>query len=541
MTGSNPEDMWELAQENSEVLRLSTLFTARQVNRYLAEEDGVQRAIEWCRGMGITHVYLESFRSEFVPPDDALRRGREKFREAGFIVSGCMTPSNYGKHGTGWRPFSCYTAEETRRKLREMSRNAARFFDVVMIDDFLASDCTCPDCRAAKGDRPWSEFKRELMLELSRTHIIEAGKEVNPDVEFIIKYPGWHEMYQERGYDVDAQSHLFPRTWVGTETRGIVPSERREDTRDSRLSREPQYRAFWLMRWLKGIAGQKCGGGWYDAIVTSPTFYLEQGRQTILGGALEALLFNFGGLYEGSRGHQGYGPADAEALRGELPEQFALARLIHGKRPRGLAAWKPPNSLPGPDWNLHLLLGMAGFPVTAAHEFDPQAGGFIFSYHALHDPAWWDAVECVLDGDRAVVASRAFLETVRPLARGNRLDLDALEDRAVVPPEPAERDTWPAAEQMAPAELDALRDRACEELGVRFHAPNRVSLHLFGDDVAVVESFRDEPLACQLSIRGWCGFDPAVRMPADGEFEVTEAPEAKLYLPPRSLLALRRS
>ena len=109
-----------------------------------------------------------------------------------------------------WKPFSCYTAEETRRGLRAMSEGAARLFDVVMIDDFLATDCTCPDCRAARGRRTWAEFKCEMMAELSRTHIIEAGRAVNPRVEFIIKYPAWYQMYQERGYDVAAQSALFP-------------------------------------------------------------------------------------------------------------------------------------------------------------------------------------------------------------------------------------------------------------------------------------------------------------------------------------------
>ncbi len=185
-------DLWELASSNTDVLRFSTLFTAQQVPKLLGDDAAVDAAIEWCRAHAITHVYLESFRSEFSPPPEMVRRAAERFRTAGLLVSGCMTPSSYGRHSIHWKPFSCYTAEETRRGLRAMSEGAAALFDVVMIDDFLATDCTCPDCRAARGRRSWAEFKCEMMTELSRTHIIGAGRAVNPNCEFIIKFPAWY-------------------------------------------------------------------------------------------------------------------------------------------------------------------------------------------------------------------------------------------------------------------------------------------------------------------------------------------------------------
>jgi hypothetical protein len=531
--------MWQLARENADVLRLSTLFTARQVPRYLSDDESIDRAGTWCREHGITHLYLECFRAEFFPPEEVLPRARDRFTEAGFLVSGCMTPASFGRHSNGWRPFSCYTSEETRRKLRQMSEYAAGLFDEVMIDDFLASDCTCPDCRRARGDRTWSDFKRELMLEMSRENIIEAGRRVNPDVQFIIKYPAWPELYQERGYDVAAQTELFPRIWVGTETRGVDPGEGAEDAR-RRLRHEPQYEGYWLMRWLGGIGAEKCGGGWYDTIETSPAFYVEQGRQTILGGAREAFLFNYGAIYEGTRYDRKRGPADMAALREELPEQFALARLVHGKRPRGLLGWKPPNSPPGPDRNLHPLLGAAGLPVTAAHEFDPEAPGFVFGYHVLHDPHWWEAVEQAMDGGRPIVVTPAFLRTARPLAEGNRLDWDGLRGRAVVVPDLVDPDHWPEVEQMPQEELDAMRDRACEALGLTFHAPHKVSLYLFDDDLAVVENFRNEPADCALPMDGWGELEPVLRIPARKGEGTEEVRSGAFQVPPRTLLAFAR-
>ena len=477
---------------------------------------------------------LESFRSDFAPPPELIVRAAERFRQAGLLVTGCVTPAGFGRHSTGWKDFSCYTSEDTRRGLRAMAEAAARLFDVVMIDDFLATDCTCAYCRAARGGRTWAEFKCEMMAELSRTHIIEAGRAINPRVEFIIKYPAWYEMYQERGYDVAAQSAMFPRTWAGTETRGLdAPGSRQYPS-------DPQYQAYWLMRWLIAVGGSKCGGGWYDTIDTDPRFYVEQGRGTVLGGAPEAFLFNYGALHEKRGSGKGDGPADLAALLREMPQHFELARLIHGKRPRGLLGWKPANSTPGADLALHPLLGMAGFPVTAACEFDALADGFVFGCHVLKDPHWWDAVREAVASGRPIVVTPAFLKTVYPLEIGNSFGLRDLREKAIVVPELTEWHTWPALESLPPSELDALRDRAMSSIG-SFHAPHGVSLFLFGDDVAVVESFLNESSECSLSLEGWGGFDEALRIPAEGAYAVRGGATARITLPARSLLALRRA
>ncbi|GAJ04687.1 unnamed protein product, partial [marine sediment metagenome] len=86
--GRPPADMWALAQENADVLRISTLFTAQQVPRYLSDDEGIERAIGWCKAHGITRVYLESFRTRAVPPRAVLMRARDRFRAAGLLVSG---------------------------------------------------------------------------------------------------------------------------------------------------------------------------------------------------------------------------------------------------------------------------------------------------------------------------------------------------------------------------------------------------------------------------------------------------------------------
>ncbi len=291
------------------------------------------------------------------------------------------------------------------------------------------------------------------------------------------------------------------------------------------------------MRWLIDLGRGKCGGGWYDSIDTDPRYYVEQGRGTVLGGAAEAFLFNYGALQGGGRSGKGHGPEDVAALMEEVPQHFELARLIQGKRPRGLCGWKPANSSPGADFTLHPLLGMAGLPLTAAGEFDASAEGFVFGCHTLKDPLWWDAVEAAMDSGKPIVVTPAFLKTIRPLAEGNRMDDAALRERAVVVPELTERLAWPAMQNMPAAELDALRDRAMAGVG-SLHAPHGVALHLFGDDVAVLQNFRNEAADCTLSLEGWGGFEEALRIPAGAATTVSGGATAQIRLAERSLLAL---
>ena len=40
----------------------STLFTAQSVDRDLRNEEGISKAIAWCKASGLNKVYVESFR-----------------------------------------------------------------------------------------------------------------------------------------------------------------------------------------------------------------------------------------------------------------------------------------------------------------------------------------------------------------------------------------------------------------------------------------------------------------------------------------------
>ncbi|MBN1818425.1 MAG: hypothetical protein JW828_13775, partial [Sedimentisphaerales bacterium] len=295
--------LWELGNREKNVLRISTLFTAQNVRDYLSKEEGIDQAIDWCKKTGVTRVFIETFRDGYWAQQPTLEQARDRFRQAGFDVAGCVTPTHVGKRSTGWSVISCYTDVPTQETLQKIFEYTASMFDLIMIDDFLFTDCECDACKEAKGQQSWAEYRCDLMVQCSRQRILAASRKVNPKVKNIIKYPQWYDNFHQRGYEVVRQTQDFEYTWVGTETR---------DYDDPRWGGKVQYEAYFIMRWLGEIGGDKCGGGWFDWLGTTEKTYLEQANQTILADAKEMMLFCYGGLQSST------GPANVALLRKEI-------------------------------------------------------------------------------------------------------------------------------------------------------------------------------------------------------------------------------
>ncbi len=391
-----------------DVHRFSTLFTAQDVRDRLSSDSGIKSAIDWCKKTGVTKVYVETFRDGYQAERAALQNATKQLRAAGLEVSGCVTTTKVGKSSTGWKnTISCYTDPATQDKVENIFRYTAELFDEIMIDDFWFVDCTCPECDAARraktvtignkkfpvnGDT-WEDYRCELMVQISRERVIGAAKHVNPKAKLIIKYPQWYDSFHDRGYEVLRETADFDRTWVGTETR---------DYNDPRWGGTVQYEAYFIMRWLGGIGGEKCGGGWYDWLGTTEKTYLEQARQTVLGGARESLLFCYGGL-QGTTG-----PKNIEALRTNIVELLDVAKEVRGRKIVGIAAYKPANSHPETEARVFDFVGMLGLPLVPCHEFPTNAPAAFFSIHALKDAQFVDQTGGVHQGWKAGVTDGWF-------------------------------------------------------------------------------------------------------------------------------------
>lgn len=508
------QPLWDLANENKGLLKISTLFTAQNAREYLSSDEGINNAIDWCKKTGVTHVFIESYRDGYTAERKTLEHTRDRFAAEGFEVSGCVTTTGIGKTSTGWKAVSCYTDEDTQKQLQKIFEYTASLFDEIMIDDFLFTDCSCDECKKARGEKSWAEYRCGLMTKVSRERILGPAKAVNPNVKIIIKYPQWYDDFHNRGYEVLQQTADFDKIWVGTETR---------DYTDKRWGGKVQYEAYYIMRWLGEIGGAKTGGGWFDPYGTTENTYVEQARQTVLADAKEMLLFCYGSLLRQT------GPANVEKLRAEIPALFELARLVRNKPIKGILAPKPANSDADGEQYVFDFVGMMGLPLVPAAKINTDAKAAFFSVHALKDPQFPDKLNRMLAEKKPVLITDGL---------ANRLNNINLKDENLtilqVKANPHN------LLKLTQEELKPIRDKLLAPFGIRFDAPNKVALYLVGDNCVIVENFNDEPVEASLEFSKSVKAQKTLVLPVDGKVDFS-VESGKLHfanMTPRTLVAV---
>jgi hypothetical protein len=295
--------------------------------------------------------------------------------------------------------------------------------------------------------------------------------------------------------------------WVGTETR---------DYDDPKRGGIPQYRAYFIMRWLGGIGGEKCGGGWYDPFGTTEHTYLEQARQTVLGGARESFLFCYGALKErieppnvevtgpGSAPSkpitQYTGARNIEVLRENVKELLAVSEQVRRRETIGVAAYNPPNSHPDKELYVYDFLGMMGLPLVPCHEFPMDAPAAFFSLHALGGRDFANKLLDFVGSGRPVLLTDGLAKELTGKTEPNVPNMSILK----VKNNPKQ------LLEMTRTELNAIREPLLAPLKVTFRAPNKVALYLFRDGSWVVENFNDTIAEVRLNrvplkipARGW--------------------------------------
>jgi len=478
----------------------STLFTAQDVRDHLATEQGRAEALEFCRKMGISKVYVETFRDAYQADEQALKTARDFFRQAGLKVSGCVTTTRFGKPTTGWEVGACYTNRANQQHLASIFEFTAKLFDEIMIDDFFFTDCECSECAAAKGAMSWRQYRERLMLQVSRDCVLGPARKANPSVKVILKYPQWYDQFQDRGYVVDKETTLYDRIWVGTELRD--PSSDEWDHRQ-------QYGGFFIYRWLSEIGGEKAGGGWFDPNGTDPTFYLDQAYVSVLAGAPEILLFHYGSLIAPEY------RAQAEAFAARRAQLESLSKLVEGWN--GIPAYKPPSSEPGNEAYIFDQIGMLAVPLVPTAKFPEGSRAALFTIHALEDTAFVpklvsflkaggtaflsEGLAHRLDGDPRLpgkesleLAKGKYLQTTELGGGKSIMFSDALPRLTYVDAQNRVAQPTPDLREA----LEDLRKAVADFAPTSLDAPPRVAVFPLRGRVAVA-NFTELPVSCRLT------------------------------------------
>lgn len=209
-----------MANENKKLLKISVLIFRPE--EHLATDEGINNAVDWCKKTGVTHIFIGTWDvGRYTAEREVLEHARDRFKEEGFEVGALVVTKGIGK----FRPpiwggaTCCYTRMDTKNQLQEIFEFTASIFDEIIIDDYFLIQCECDECKNARGGKTWSQYRCDLMTEVSRERILKPAKAVNPDVKVIIKYPLWHESFAYKGYDVIGEPAVYPQIWVGTESR----------------------------------------------------------------------------------------------------------------------------------------------------------------------------------------------------------------------------------------------------------------------------------------------------------------------------------
>jgi hypothetical protein len=499
----------------------STLFDAKSVDEELRSDEGCREAVKWCREHGISKVYIESFRKIFIEQEH-LENLRDFFEEEGFEVDGCVTPVGYPKPDSRYSEVGCMSYLPNLELLEDIFKRTAAVFDTIMIDDFLFTACECEDCKKDAGGRSFPDYHADIMYEVALDRIIKPAKEINPECRLIIKYPCWYDIFyhgwNNGGYDVIRQTEIFDQIWAGNETR---------EPDNEYWGRSPQTQAAYMMQWDIKLGGGKCMGGWYDHFGTLPPTYLEQARNTILGGARESLLFCYKQLHESKDGIK-----NIASLRSELDNLHKLAYLIGDKPPVGVSVPKQPNADAETERYIAGMYPMIGIPVVADINLDSEAQSVILGTQAAKYKSVRLYAQQMINAGKPVGFTEGFLAYT---------NYKAPDDAIIFKPG---GDIWNLT-KIPQDELDFMRNRLLAPFGLELYAPSRVALNLFDDDMEIIQNFNDHAVDISMLITGRKRKTRkiALRLYADKsdktEIKINrDGRKYSLTVPPRTLIVL---
>jgi hypothetical protein len=380
----------------------------------------------------VDKVYIESYRSGTLADGALLETVKAFFIARGVQVAGGIAYAAGGdmagfenSQGTDGQFISfCYTDPKERDYVKNVAEVTARHFDEIILDDFFFNNTKRDSDIAAKGNQSWTDFRLQLMDQVSRDLVVGPARAVNPKVKIVIKFPNWYEHFQANGYDLDQEPKIFDSIYTGTETRDPV-------TTDQHLQ---QYESYQIVRYFDNIAPGRNGGGWVDTFDTRYLDrYAEQLWDTMLAKTPEITLFQYSNLLRpaeaGDRNawsglHTSFDSAELEkwhaASGSKEPIDFAAAagyslskvNAVLGKlgTPIGIASYKPYQST-GEDF-LHNYMGMIGIPIDLHPEFPVEAKTVLLTESAKFDPAIVSEIKTHLEKGGNVVITSGLLRAL---------------------------------------------------------------------------------------------------------------------------------
>ncbi len=348
----------------------------------------------------IDKVYLEASRDLVIAEKQTIVDAKKYFQKKGIKVSGGITlvmsePNRF-------KTF-CYSNEEHLKKVKEIVEYTAGLFDEIILDDFFFTNCKCDLCIRNKGIKSWTDFRIDMLTDISENLILKTARDVNPDVKVIIKYPNWYEHYQYLGYDLEHEPKIYDMIYTGTETRD--PEYTHQHLQ--------QYQSYSIMRYLENVKPGKNGGGWIDPFARRYLDrYGEQISLTLFAKPKEVTLFSLKSLVEEVK--------NADSISCYISDITPVAGYVLGKadnfmdklgNPIGIPVYKPYHSS-GEDF-LPNYIGMLGIPVDITPDFPYESPVILLTENAKYDNEIVNRIKKQLTDGKTVIITSGLLKALQ--------------------------------------------------------------------------------------------------------------------------------
>ncbi|MDO4304737.1 MAG: permease [Bacillota bacterium] len=376
-----------LAKTSYKNFNVSVYCPVQNINN-ITDFDDFDRKFKLLYGnVKIGRAYLECYRGLKWCSKEQLLKVKEFFESKGIATSGGITTCGDGS-GAGFVSL-CYSRPEGQEILKKAVALNAEVFDEFIFDDFYFLNCRCKECVAKKGSRTWSQFRLDQKKWITEEIVMKTAKEINPDINVIVKFPQWYEVFNETGYDLKMEPALFDSIYTGTETRNPAYAQQHL----------PKYLSYFVMRYLESAAPGRNLGGWFDPYecTYNLTSYLEQGYLTLFAKAKEVTLFCLGSLID-DPAYQTF-----PAAVGQLFEEVD-SYLDQLGNPKGAAAYRPEYAR-GED-NIHNYLGMCGVPFEPYIDYPEKEKVIFLAEGAAEDKRIVEKMQrSMLEGADVIVTS----------------------------------------------------------------------------------------------------------------------------------------
>lgn len=387
---------------NSPTLRLSIYATAGDVLRFLATPEQRSNTLNRLRPLPVSRIFLEGRRGDTYVPPNVLVQVRDALEAEGIHCSGGIATvpgQHFGIRQNGGLSWLNWEAEKTRRDVAAFFSETAPIFSEIIIDDFYCTADTSPSSHAARGDRSWGQYRRDLLVSLIPAIILRPARNANPNVRLILKYPQWYDRFHRFGYDPQRMSPFFDRIWVGTEVRN--PTTRR-------MGYVQPTEGYINFLWIRSIAGDRVVGAWFDHIECNAAQFVDQAYQSVLAGARELTLFHLGDIVAGH-------PGDT-LLAARWSELQHIAQLVQTHRRRGIVFYKPLNSEGYDNQYLADALAMLGLPILPRARWVEDAPVVFLPAQAAADSQIGKKMRRCLARGGCLIVTPAFLRAAgRPV------------------------------------------------------------------------------------------------------------------------------